>query len=551
MNLDISQLGYRWKGVYSQYLSYSDNDVVYSNGGAYVIRNGALAPFALGQQDAALKGQILAGGGGVKGVGNMVLHSNGDSIEFRFQDTRNGTLATALGDSYNPGGYYQNYYGMHAIMHDGSVRSWGYQDNGFGGSGDLGDTGKTFPTRVAFPPGTPRIVKIRYCWDHTYYIDAEGGFWHSGAENQNMSCVGAQCNLPTKINGYGDIAADTKIVDVNTGTDWFSNRQGFAIDDQGRVYGFGLNNYDSQGITGTSPYPRLIPFTVDTPIAKVFASGCNYAGSAFISREGQLWVAGHIDFAMGMAQTPHHQFAPWGLDKPVKEVVYHESDDHDAANGTQYYRSMLILLENGDLYGYGHQGNQVTHNWGIGANHHAFYDTVTPNRTVPLKILTGVKQASTINGGYARILALMNDGTVQGTGYDGFGQIGGGGNTGTWRQVSPGILENGVALKFFGARYGGAAYVLRDDGTVVGWGRNQYGVRGTGTDADGAATGPALLDKTVVDFQISGQCYDSTSNQTLHMLTSDGQVYASGSGNYSVNGDDDSEPAYVPRQILF
>ena len=49
MNIDIAKLGYRWKGIYSQYIAYTDNDVVYLNGGAYVIKNGLPTAFGLGQ----------------------------------------------------------------------------------------------------------------------------------------------------------------------------------------------------------------------------------------------------------------------------------------------------------------------------------------------------------------------------------------------------------------------------------------------------------------------------------------------------------------------
>ena len=97
MNIDINNLGYRWKGVYSPYLSYLNNDVVYKDGGAYVMRNGVATPFALGQQDAVLAGHVLTGGVSVGGLANMVLHSNGASgMEFRFMGGRNGTIATAL-----------------------------------------------------------------------------------------------------------------------------------------------------------------------------------------------------------------------------------------------------------------------------------------------------------------------------------------------------------------------------------------------------------------------------------------------------------------------
>ena len=73
MNLDISALGYRWRGLYSPYLSYRDGDVVFKEGGAWVIRHGQPQPFALGQQDATLKGHLLTGG--VSAGGRTVWNS--------------------------------------------------------------------------------------------------------------------------------------------------------------------------------------------------------------------------------------------------------------------------------------------------------------------------------------------------------------------------------------------------------------------------------------------------------------------------------------------
>ena len=47
MNLDISALGYRWCGLYSPYLSYRDGDVVFKEGGAWVMRHGQPQPLSL------------------------------------------------------------------------------------------------------------------------------------------------------------------------------------------------------------------------------------------------------------------------------------------------------------------------------------------------------------------------------------------------------------------------------------------------------------------------------------------------------------------------
>ena len=130
MNLDISALGYRWRGLYSPYLSYRDGDVVFKEGGAWVMRHGQPQPFALGQQDAVLKGHLLTGGMSVGGIGSMVLHANGadgvDGVEFRFMADRNGTVATALMNTDRAAAdYHSANFFMAALMNDGSVRAWG------------------------------------------------------------------------------------------------------------------------------------------------------------------------------------------------------------------------------------------------------------------------------------------------------------------------------------------------------------------------------------------------------------------------------------------
>src|SRR3546814_13259631 len=92
------------------YLGYRDGDVVFKEGGAWVMRHGQPQPFALGQQDATLKGHLLTGGVSVGGIGSMVLHANGAhgvaSGAFRFMADRNGTVATALLNTDRPAADY-------------------------------------------------------------------------------------------------------------------------------------------------------------------------------------------------------------------------------------------------------------------------------------------------------------------------------------------------------------------------------------------------------------------------------------------------------------
>src|SRR3546814_7480455 len=71
--------------------------------------------------------------------------------------------------------YHSANFFMAALMNDGSVRAWGRALTGQQGTGNTGDISRTFPARVAFPPGTPRITSITCMWDETFFIDASGG----------------------------------------------------------------------------------------------------------------------------------------------------------------------------------------------------------------------------------------------------------------------------------------------------------------------------------------------------------------------------------------
>jgi alpha-tubulin suppressor-like RCC1 family protein len=546
MNIDIDQIGYRWKGIYSEFLAYKDNDVVYKDGGAYVIRNGAPEPFALGQQDAVLRGHLLTGGASVGGFGSMVLHSNGvGGVEFRFQDTRNGTLATALMDSDNHCSYLTASHNMQAIMLDGSVRSWGAQVDGAGGAGNQ-DIGRTFPTRVAFPVGTPQITKIRTSWRDTFYIDAGGGLWHTG--RAALSGRGAIDPIPRKMNGLGDIGADTKIVKIFTHRDVNDYAMAACIDDAGRVYMWGSNQYSAQGIAGTSNAPRLIPFTASVPIRDVFLGAGYYAATWLVAQDGVLYTAGNTDitgFGGGSDVIPHKVWMPWGFNKPVKKVTFSETDYHAAA-GTQYTHAMCLLLENGDLYSWGGGGGITGGRWGTGVT-----GSVYPDSTLhPYRILTGVKDVGAINGEYARTLALMQDGTVRHSGYDGY-SIGGGTDRTTWATIGAGFLENGSKLLMNGYQYATTAALLRTDGRVVVWGQGVSGCAGNGLGIDGPPNSFMLLDKTIIDIEPIGYNAPADNGMTYAMLTSDGQVYTTGYSYYGVTGDDDGENRFTPAQILF
>lgn len=547
MKIDIDALGYRWKGIYSPYLAYKERDVVFKDGGAYVIRAGTPQPFALGQQDAIIKGHLLTGGVSVGGSWGMALHSNGSGgVEFRFMGERNGTVATKLIDTDIGGNYIGHRWGMGAIMNEGAVRFWGNQTDGQGGSGSQA-INRIMPALAAFPPGTPRIVSMKSGYDCTYFIDANGGLWHAGANTNNAGC-GAAHPVPVKLNGIGDIPANAKITKMFVGLGWYDYRTFACLDDAGRVYAWSADNrYSCLGFTGATVTPKLVPFTATTPIKDVYLSGGYYPATYFIDVYGRMWTCGQGDASGHTIDSIEPRlFMPWGEHNTVKSVRVSESVYH--VTPANYYRKYAVVLDNGDLYMWGSEAGSVGGGWGTGSTSTIWTDSAL----FPYKVLTGVEDCYAFSGGYSRTIVLMKDGTVKHSGYDGFYIGGGGGNRTTWATIGDTYLQNVTKLRCWGGGYGTSALALRSDGKAVAWGKCSNGQSGRGNNTeDTKPDGFVLLDKTITDFQMSGYGTYSTGNHAYHFLTNEGKVYSVGASDSQQTQDIASGERWVPHQIVF
>lgn len=556
MNIDINALGYRWQGFYGTNIAYKENDVVYKDGNAVVYRNGLFVPFAVGQQDAVVKGQLLTGGISVGGLPGMTLHSNGNGgVEFRYQQDRVGTYATKLlRNSVGQNNYHATAYFMSAIMTDGGVKAWGRLNARSTGTGAYGDISRTFPVNTAFPPGTPRIVDM-VCngTNITLYLDAKGQIWSTGNDT-DATGTGGDHFVPIKINGSGDIGTDTVIKKIYAARDWSGYTIMGALDEDGRVYFWGNNRYTCQGIgtSGTNPLPRVAITSTKVPMKDVFMQGGLYMGTWMIDIYGRLWARGEYNtVGVGSANdggTEHFLFMPWGENNTVKMVASHESDAHWIA-GEQYYRSYGVVLDNGDLYRWGQDGGQTSGGWGDGTTG----DIFVASPRFPLKCAEGVSEIHLGNGGYPRSVRLDKDGSVWGTGYSGYSWATSA-NRNTWAQLNPDLFSNVATIHHWGGQHGSSAYALRSDGLAIVWGMGGFGQPGTGyyTGSDsGTISGFVLLDKPIIDVMMSGHNHGGSQGHTYHFLTNDGRVYSSGSGSYAMNGDDDSENSAVPKPILF
>ena len=161
------------------------------------------------------------------------------------------------------------------------------------------------------------------------------------------------------------------------------------------------------------------------------------------------------------------------------------------------------------------------------------------------------KTVVAIAGGLGQSLALCDDGTVVAWGYNDVGQVGDGSTADRWLPVAV-AADSGSALygKTVVAISVGTSFSLAlcSDGTVVAWGGNTYGQLGNGTKvastkpvAVAMGSGSALSGKTVTAI--------SAGQEHALALCSDGTVVAWGRNDYGLLGNGTRVDAALPVAV--
>lgn len=557
-NIDISLIGKRWKGNYNATTVYKEGDVVYKDAIAQVYTNGAFQSFAEGQQD-ILPNQIGSKNGGISaGLERSALTMGNFTAKpsFKHIGARTATKVIKLADTSSKG---TNTVGsgnegpacMSAIMDDNTVRVWGTGEAM--GTGD--NSPSALPKRVAFPRGTPEIIDaVLLSNSNAYYIDIEGGLWSTGLAN--MTGTGNIHYTPQKVNGAPnqDIPADAVITKVTVAYGHADYRSASAIDSLGRVYFWATSAYYSgtDGVTGA--YPKVAKASLKVPMKEAIIFGGSTFASGMIDYDGQLWVMGS-SYLAGIpyytADVEHKIWNPWGTARVKKYLPM------EGFYSTAYYNGGLVLLENGDLYGFGHQVYNS-----LGGATPTNYSATTLNSTwptYPARILTDV--ADVYGGqGYNRTIALKNDGTVWGCGYNGYYLFNTAGDTATFVQsYYPYTYEDNlndiVEIKAWLPNQAGVLAAKKSSGQVIMTGLAGYGQLGNGFYDGSTGSQPlpkaVLLDKPIVDVQLAYGNTVANYKATSFFLTNDGEVYAAGFSGGKANGSPDEDNNAVPMQILF
>lgn len=572
MQIDISKLGYRWKGLYSAAESYSKGDVARKDNKVKSYNGSSWVTMGSGQLNAENKNELLTPGTSLNlsgMAGQQIIVQSDGSLGFTHTEGRHGTTVYKLAKTGNWMDGKQRTSGLYAyphsnfgfVMTDGTVRMIGRGNEGQLGVGNTNDYARHFPVNAGFPPG----VKIKALYGgphggHFYAIDYDDQLWAWGNSSYGQIGNGStgDVNIPTLINGQGDLPADAKVTKVVPGqANWWGY---FAISiqcDNGDIYAWGSNRYSalSLEVSGTSQqnYPKLVPLSRRENIVDFHITSSYYQTAWFITDTGKLYLNGPNDAVGDVATGDPNLGVPYiwtpSLYDPVAYVTEEESDSHVSAGG-QYYHAHAIITRAGNMYQWGHKNiyNSLTFYVNYDSNLAAW----TPQKWTVAGMEGNVTEGYVTSGHYATAMVRKKDGTIWGIGYDGhqcatFGR----GNQANWTEITE-LGNDNAYLWHGGARYGKMAYVIKNDGRQIMWGMCNNGVAGIGESFASNNLTPVKLNKTVVSRGFSGYGNDSSNYLMQYLLTDSGTVYAQGQNSYNKGGfDDDQENVYVPTPVIF
>ena len=228
----------------------------------------------------------------------------------------------------------------------------------------------------------------------------------------------------------------------------YSYNKTFAIDEDGKLYGWGYNGYGNlaDGTTTSNYFAREIPLSKfgNEKILCMSSSTGQYSHHAAITESGKVWAWGYNAYAqLGIGNTSNQQnpvevTGVAGSALNGKTVTHVMCVDGSASTGCTYY-----LTTEGKVYAAGYSES-------YGAYVGVYNATATTNITTPLE-LTNASTTINANGGKAIMFARSN------------------------------------------SRYG-TLFVQTDGGTtnqpkIFAWGGNTYGNQGSGANnSSGAST---------------------------------------------------------------
>jgi RHS repeat-associated protein len=327
---------------------------------------------------------------------------------------------------------------------------------------------------------------------HTLALKNNGSLWAWGYNPYGQLGNGTQDNQSSPVNI--NIA---NCIDISAG-----NSHSLAVRSDGTVWGWGYNAYGQTGSTGTSY--QLLPVKNNTLNNAIQVSAGN-GFSLVLKADGTVWAWGLNNYG----QLGDGEYANRSNPLPVLNIK------QCVAISTFYDHSFAITSDSSVwAWGYNDKGQL-----GIGS---------TSYKRVPVK-LNDLDHVIAISAGYEHSIALRKDGTVWTWGSNEYCQLGNGSSCNQYsKKYLPTLVPGLNHIIAISAGYY-HSLALTSDGTVMAWGKNDYGQLGNGTSDNQSLPiqVPGLIN--IIDIDAGGDF--STA------LKADGTIYTFGKNNYGQLGD--------------
>ena len=327
------------------------------------------------------------------------------------------------------------------LKNDGTL--WGCGRNDHGQLG-LGDT----DSRIIFTQITTNAndVKSVYCgWNHTFILKNDGTLWGCGRNTEGQLGLGDNDNKIT----FTEIT--TNINDIKSV--YCGGNHTFILKNDGTLWGCGRNVEGQLGLGDTTNRNTFTQVT--TNVDNIKSVYCGAEHSLILKNDGTLWGCGNNNYGqLGLGDTINRN--------TFTKITTNTDDIKSVYHGTYH---TFILKNDGTLWGC---GNNNYGQLGLGDNE---------CRVTFTEITTNVDDIKQVYCGKNHTFILENDGTLWSCGDNQFGQLGLGNNTNrnTFTQVT--TNTDNIKKIYCGWEH---ALILKNDNTLWGCGRNDYGQLGLG-----------------------------------------------------------------------
>ncbi|MCL2149493.1 MAG: hypothetical protein FWH51_00975 [Dehalococcoidia bacterium] len=374
--------------------------------------------------------------------------------------------------------------GYHAIAlksdgaGEGTLWSWG--DNDFGQLGDGTAVNRLAPVQVVYY----NFIAVSAGYSHTMALKYDGTVWAWGWNNLGQLGNGSTANSfkPVQVRGLGGAGFLTDIVTVAAG-----NYYTVALKEDGTVWAWGYNSQGQLGDgTNGAGANRSVPVRVIDPtddtgfLTGIMAVAAGVNNTVALKEAGTVWTWGGGLLGNG---TTASSSVPVRVIDPTDDTGF-LTGITAVATGQDH---TVALKEDGTVWtwGYNFYGQIGDGTNGVGTNRNVPVQVIDP--TDGTGFLTDIVAVAA--GSYYTV-ALKEDGTVCAWGYNNYDQLGdGNGGLGVYSSVPVQVIDPTDVTGFLSGIIAVAAgqdhtVALKEDGTVWAWGLNINGQLGDDTETN-------------------------------------------------------------------